>query len=96
MFDIITPPDHTPVSYGSGVIGLTPGIFTVSDARINAGNITETKLISTMLIENRNTIHGNALGLVCDSDFLSFDILFCVKLCLLKILNCNQYIELLG
>ena len=57
IFDIITPPDHTPVSQGSGVTGSIPGIFTVSDARINAGNITETKLITTIDMENRNTIH---------------------------------------
>ena len=54
---MITPPDHTPISYGLGVIGLTPGIFTVSDARISAGNITETKLIPTIEMENRKTTH---------------------------------------
>ncbi len=56
--DTITPPDHTPVSNGSGVTGSTPGIITVSDTKINAGNTTDTKLIKTMLIEKRKTIHG--------------------------------------
>ena len=56
--DIITPPDHTPVSNGSGVTGSTSGIVTVSDTSISAGNTTDTKLISTILIENRNTTHG--------------------------------------
>jgi len=55
---MITPPDHTPVSNGSGVTGSTPGILIVSDTSISAGNITDTKLISTIQIENKNTIHG--------------------------------------
>ena len=58
ILDTITPPDHTPVSNGSGVTGSIPGIITVSDTSINAGNTTDTKLISTILIENRKTIHG--------------------------------------
>jgi hypothetical protein len=55
---IKTPPDHTPISKGSGVTGSTPGIFTVSDTKIKAGNITEIKLINTILIEKRKTTHG--------------------------------------
>ena len=58
ILEIITPPDHTPVSNGSGVIGSIPGILIVSVAKINAGNTTDMKLISTILVENRNTIHG--------------------------------------
>ncbi len=58
ILEIITPPDHTPVSNGSGVTGSIPGILTVSDTKISAGNTTDMKLISTILIENRNTIHG--------------------------------------
>ena len=58
MLDMITPPDHIPVSNGSGVTCSNPGIVTVSDTRISAGNITDTKLINTILIENKNTIHG--------------------------------------
>jgi len=58
ILEIITPPDHTPVSNGSGVTGSIPGIFVVSDAKISAGNTTDMKLISTIPIENRNTIHG--------------------------------------
>ena len=50
MLDMTTPPDHTPVSKGSGVTGAIPGMVTVLDARISAGKITETKLIRTILI----------------------------------------------
>jgi len=59
--DTITPQDHTPGSKGSGVTGSIPGIFTVSETRINEGKTTEIKLTNTMPIENRNTIHGIAL-----------------------------------
>jgi hypothetical protein len=58
MLDVTTPPDHTPVSKGSGVTDAIPGMVTVLDARISAGKITETKLIRTILIEKRNTING--------------------------------------
>lgn len=58
ILDIIMPPDQTPISNGSGVTGFTSGMITVSDAKIKAGNITEMKLINTIPIENRNTIHG--------------------------------------
>ncbi len=57
MLVAITPPDHTPVSNGSGVTDSIPGILIVSDDNINAGKITDMKLINTMLIENRNTTH---------------------------------------
>jgi hypothetical protein len=40
------------------VTGSIPGIFTVSETRIKAGNITDVKLINTILIEKRKTIHG--------------------------------------
>ena len=79
MLDNMTPPDQTPDSNGSGVIGGTPGILTVSDARINAGKITEMKLISTIDMENRNTIHGIIVFFVPESRFLglfSFSNLF--------------------
>jgi len=69
MLDTITPPDHTPVSKGSGVTGSIPGITTVSETNISAGNITDTKLISTMLIENRKTIHGIIAEFVSDFVF---------------------------
>jgi len=73
ILDAITPIDHTPVSNGSGVTGSIPGILTVSDAKISAGKITEMKLISTIDIENRNTIHGimvlSVLESVCFSLF---------------------------
>ena len=72
ILEIITPPDHTPVSNGSGVIGSIPGIFMVSDAKISAGNITDIKLISTILIENRNTTHGIIPEFVPDSVFSAF------------------------
>ena len=58
ILDTITPHDQTPVSKGSGVTGSIPGIFRVSDVRIRAGNITDVKLINTILIEKRKTIHG--------------------------------------
>lgn len=57
----MTPPDQTPASNGSGVTGSIPGIFTVSDDNIRAGNTTDMKLINTIPIENRNTIHGIAV-----------------------------------
>ena len=57
----IVAPDQTPVSNGSGVTGCIPGMVTVSDARIRAGNITEMKLVNTIDIENRNTIHEMVL-----------------------------------
>jgi len=68
--DTITPPDHTPVSNGSGVTGSISGITTVSDTKINAGNTTDTKLINTMLIEKRKTIHGIIAEFV--PDFVCF------------------------
>lgn len=74
-FDIIMPIDHTPNSNRSGVIMSIPGICTVTGDNIRAGKITEIKLINTMLIENRNTIHGIIWGFVYDfvfSTFLSF------------------------
>jgi len=79
---IITPPDQTPGSNGLGTTGFIPGIFTVSEARINAGKITETKLIRTIDMENRNTIQGTMsfLEFVLDSCFLSFDNFICHKL----------------
>ena len=58
ILDTITPHDQTPVSKGSGVTGSIPGIFTVSETRIRAGNITDVKLINTILIEKRKTIQG--------------------------------------
>jgi hypothetical protein len=58
MLDVTTPPDHTPVSKGSGVTDAIPGMVAVLDAMISAGKITETKLIRTILIEKRNTING--------------------------------------
>ena len=72
ILEIITPPDHTPVSNGSGVTGSIPGILTVSDASINAGNITDMKLISTTDIENRKIIHGIMALFVPESVFLKF------------------------
>ena len=54
----ITAPDQTPVSNGSGATDSNPGIVTVSDAKISAGKKTDTKLISTIEIENKKTIHG--------------------------------------
>ncbi|WP_148702329.1 hypothetical protein [Nitrosopumilus piranensis] len=56
IFEIIITPDHTPISYGFGVTDSIPGISIVFDSGIKAGNITETKLIKTMLIENTNTV----------------------------------------
>ncbi len=70
ILDAITPIDHTPVSNGSGVTGSIPGILTVSDTKISAGNTTDMKLISTILIENRNTIHGILV------DFVSEPVIF--------------------
>ena len=67
---IMTPIDQIPVSYGSGVTGFTPGMVTVSDDRISAGKITDMKLISTILVENRKTIHGMIL-FVPESVFLA-------------------------
>lgn len=72
ILDTITPPDHTPVSNGSGVTGSTPGITTVSDTSKSEGNTTDTKLINTMLIENKNTIHGIMEEFVLVSNFLAF------------------------
>jgi len=71
MLEIITPTDHTPVSNGSGVTGSIPGIFMVSDTKINAGNTTDMKLISTIDIENRNTIH-EIVEFVPESAFSAF------------------------
>ena len=56
---IIVPPDQTPASKGSGVIDCNPGTLTVSDAKINAGKITEMKLINTILIVKIKTIHDD-------------------------------------
>ena len=58
MLAAITPPAQTPVSNGLGVTGFIPGIAGVPDTRISAGNITDTKLIKTMIIEKAKTIHG--------------------------------------
>jgi hypothetical protein len=58
MLAKMTPPDQTPVTKGSGITGSISGIFTVSETRIKAGNITDVKVINTILIENRNTIQG--------------------------------------
>lgn len=86
--DMITPIDQTPVSNGSGVTGSIPGIFTVSETRIRAGKITEVKLIKTMLIEKRKTIHGiiclffgfigsiSVFSILSDDSFLFFSALF--------------------
>ena len=71
ILEIITPADHTPVSNGSGVTDSIPGIFMVSDAKISAGNTTDVKLISTILNENRNTIHG-IVEFVPESVFSAF------------------------
>lgn len=67
-FDIINDPAQTPISNGSGDVSITPGIWDSDDIRI-AGNTTETRLISTIPIENKNTIHGMILLV---SVFLSF------------------------
>ena len=72
MLEIITPPDQTPVSNGSGVTGSTPGILMVSDAKISAGNTTDMKLINTIPIENRKTIHGITPEFVPESVFSAF------------------------
>jgi len=53
----ITPPEREPVSKRLGVTGSIPGILRVSDTTIKAGKITVTKLIRTIEIENKNTIH---------------------------------------
>jgi len=66
---MITPPDHTPVSNGSGVTGSIPGIITVSDTSIRAGNTTEVKLINTIQIETRKIIHGITVESVLVSVF---------------------------
>ena len=58
ILETITPPDQTPVSKGSGATGSIPGILTVSETKIRAGNITDTKLIKTTIIEKRKTING--------------------------------------
>ncbi len=68
----ITPPDHAPVSNGSGATDSIPGIIIVSDDNTNAGKITDTKLISTIDMENRNTIHGIIVLFVPESVLLSF------------------------
>jgi len=76
--EMMTPPDQTPVSKGSGVIESIPGIFTVSEAKTKAGNITDAKLIKTILIEKRNTINGINL-LFCslgDASVLSGTVFF--------------------
>ena len=85
ILDIITPPDHIPVSNGSGVTGSIPEITTVSDTSINAGKTTGTKLIKTMHIENRKTIHGIMVESAFDSVFLVF----------FSITNCLSLIYLL-
>ena len=73
ILDAITPPDHTPVSNGSGVTGSISGIITVLETKISAGNNTDTKLINTILIENKKTIHGIRV----EYNFLSvFSVLF--------------------
>jgi hypothetical protein len=72
ILDRITLPDHTPVSKGSGVTGSIPGISGVLETRIRAGNITDTKLINTILIENKKTIHGIVEEFTLDSVFLGF------------------------
>jgi hypothetical protein len=67
--DNTTPADQTPVSKGSGVIESIPGILTVSEAKTSAGNITDTKLIKTILIEKRKTINGIILlDFTCGSE----------------------------
>ena len=75
----IVPPNHTPVSKGSGVTDCMPGILRVSDARIKAGKITEIKLINTMLIENRNTIHGTICDLVPESASFCANLIFTIQ-----------------
>jgi len=73
MLHMITPPDHTPVSNGSGATGSIPGITKVSETRIRAGKITGTKLIRTIMIEKRNTIHGIMVEVLILSAVFSFD-----------------------
>ena len=72
MLVAITPPDHTPVSNGSGATDSIPGILIVSDDNINAGKITDTKLISTIDMENRNTLHGIIVLFVSEFVLLFF------------------------
>ena len=71
ILDAITLPDHTPVSNGSGVTGSIPGILMVSDAKISAGKITDMKLINTIPIENKKTIHGIMVLFVREALFLA-------------------------
>ena len=82
-----TPQYYTPVSNCSGVTGSIPGILTVSDTSISAGKTTDTKLIKTMLIENRKTIHGIMTEFTLDSVFsalLLFSNLFFLEFACLK------------
>ncbi len=44
-----------PGSKGSAFVVAIPGIFTVREAEISAGNNTDTRLISTMTTENKKT-----------------------------------------
>ena len=69
------PPDHIPGSSGSGITDFIPGIVIVFDARINAGKITETKLISTTDMENKKTIHK------ITAEFAFLVVLFSVNTC---------------
>jgi len=70
IFTAINGPAQTPTSNESGDVPMIPGICD-SDDKMMAGNTTETKLINTIPIENKNTIHGMIL-FVPVSVFLSF------------------------
>jgi len=69
------PPDHTPSSSGSGITDFMPGMVIVFDVEINAGKITETKLISTIDMENKKTIHE------ITAEFILLVLLLSVNIC---------------
>ena len=48
---------HTPNSNEFAFVVTKPGMFTVNDAEKKAGNSTETRLIRTIIIENKKTAH---------------------------------------
>ena len=54
--DIINPADQIPNSQGFGVTDSISGIITVFETRISAGKTTDTKLINTMVMENKKII----------------------------------------
>ncbi len=73
-FEKINPTDHIPGSYGFGVTDSVSGIITVFETRISAGKITDTKLINTIVIENKKTAQEINCELEEDSVWLLFNV----------------------